>query len=97
MALQASLTSTMTTLSEKHAKISGDVCISGSDVALGEEFFQSRELGFVARLLLDLVIPGMSGLEVKQQPGGWRARYANPASWWPVRSRCSQKLWTGRY
>jgi len=37
--------------------------------ASGEEFLQSRELGFVACLLLDLVVPGMSGLEVKQQLG----------------------------
>ena len=32
----------------------------------GEEFLRSRELAFVACLLLDLVMPGMSGLEVKQ-------------------------------
>lgn len=44
--------------------------------ASGEEFLQSRELGFVTCLLLDftcllldLVMPGMSGLEVKQQLG----------------------------
>jgi len=35
--------------------------------ASGEEFLQSGELAFVACLLLDLVMPGMSGLEVKQQ------------------------------
>jgi len=35
--------------------------------ASGEEFLQSRELAFVACLLLDLAMPGMSGLEVKQQ------------------------------
>ena len=37
--------------------------------ASGEEFLQSRELGFVACLFLDLVVPGMSGLEVTQQLG----------------------------
>ena len=37
--------------------------------ASGEEFLQSPELGFVACLFLDLVMPGMSGLEVKQQLG----------------------------
>ena len=37
--------------------------------ASGEEFLQSSELGFVACLLLDLVMPGMSGLEVKHQLG----------------------------
>jgi FixJ family two-component response regulator len=35
--------------------------------ASGEEFLQSSELGLVECLLLDLVMPGMSGLEVKQQ------------------------------
>ena len=35
--------------------------------ASGEEFLQSGELALVACLLLDLVMPGMSGLEVKQQ------------------------------
>jgi len=35
----------------------------------GQEFLQSRELAVVACLLLDLVMPGMSGLEVKQQLG----------------------------
>ena len=35
----------------------------------GEEFLQSRELAVVACLLLDLVMPEMSGLEVKQQLG----------------------------
>jgi|SRR5262245_46342246 len=35
----------------------------------GEEFLQSSELGRVACLLLDLAMPGMSGLEVKQQLG----------------------------
>jgi len=35
--------------------------------ASGEEFLQSSELGVVACLLLDLAMPGMSGLEVKQQ------------------------------
>jgi len=35
--------------------------------ASGEEFLQSSELGFVACLLLDLAMPGMSGLEVTQQ------------------------------
>jgi FixJ family two-component response regulator len=33
----------------------------------GEEFLQSGELSRVACLLLDLAMPGMSGLEVKQQ------------------------------
>jgi len=37
--------------------------------ASGEEFLRSRELAVVACLLLDLVMPGMSGLEVKQQLG----------------------------
>ena len=37
--------------------------------ASGEEFLQSSELGCVAYLLLDLAMPGMSGLEVKQQLG----------------------------
>jgi len=35
----------------------------------GQEFLQSRELAVVACLLLDLVMPEMSGLEVKQQLG----------------------------
>jgi FixJ family two-component response regulator len=35
--------------------------------ASGEEFLQSSELSVVACLLLDLAMPGMSGLEVKQQ------------------------------
>jgi len=35
--------------------------------ASGEEFLQSSELGRVACLLLDLAMPGMSGLELKQQ------------------------------
>jgi FixJ family two-component response regulator len=35
--------------------------------ASGEDFLQSGELGCVACLLLDLVMPGMSGLEVTQQ------------------------------
>jgi FixJ family two-component response regulator len=35
--------------------------------ASGEEFLRSRELAVVACLLLDLVMRGMSGLEVKQQ------------------------------
>jgi FixJ family two-component response regulator len=37
--------------------------------ASGDEFLQSGELGVVECLLLDLVMPGMSGLEVKQQLG----------------------------
>jgi len=37
--------------------------------ASGEEFLRSRELAVVACLLLDLVMPEMSGLEVKQQLG----------------------------
>ena len=35
--------------------------------ASGEEFLQSSELGRVACLLLDLAMPGMSGLELTQQ------------------------------
>jgi len=35
--------------------------------ASGEEFLQSSELRFVACLLLDVAMPGMSGLELKQQ------------------------------
>jgi FixJ family two-component response regulator len=35
--------------------------------ASGEEFLQFSELRFVACLLLDVAMPGMSGLEVKQQ------------------------------
>ena len=35
--------------------------------ASGEEFLQSSELGRVACLLLDLAMPEMSGLELKQQ------------------------------
>ena len=35
--------------------------------ASGEEFLQSSELGSVACLLLDLAMPGMSGLELTQQ------------------------------
>jgi len=35
--------------------------------ASGEEFLQSSELRFVACLLLDVAMPGMSGLEVQQQ------------------------------
>lgn len=37
--------------------------------ASGDEFLQSGELGVIECLLLDLVMPGMSGLEVKQQLG----------------------------
>ena len=37
--------------------------------ASGDDFLQSGELGVVECLLLDLVMPGMSGLEVKQQLG----------------------------
>ncbi|PYR25555.1 MAG: two-component system response regulator [Acidobacteria bacterium] len=35
--------------------------------ASGEEFLESSELRFVACLLLDVAMPGMTGLEVKQQ------------------------------
>ena len=35
--------------------------------ASGEEFLQFSELQFVACLLLDVAMPGMSGLEVQQQ------------------------------
>ena len=35
--------------------------------ASGEEFLHSSEVPFVACLLLDVAMPGMSGLEVKQQ------------------------------
>jgi FixJ family two-component response regulator len=35
--------------------------------ASGEEFLQSTELRFVSCLLLDLAMPGMSGLEVKRE------------------------------
>lgn len=35
--------------------------------ASGEEFLQSSELSFVACLILDVAMPGMSGLEVQQQ------------------------------
>jgi len=35
--------------------------------ASGEEFLQSSELRFVACLLLDVAMPGMSGLEVQQR------------------------------
>jgi FixJ family two-component response regulator len=35
--------------------------------ASGEEFLQSSELRFVACLLLDVAMPGMSGLELQQQ------------------------------
>jgi len=35
--------------------------------ASGEEFLRSSELRFVACLLLDVAMPGMSGLELKQQ------------------------------
>ena len=35
--------------------------------ASGEEFLQSSELRSVACLLLDVAMPGMSGLEVQQQ------------------------------
>jgi len=35
--------------------------------ASGGEFLQSSELGFVGCLLLDVAMPGMSGLEVKQE------------------------------
>jgi len=37
--------------------------------ASGEEFLVSSELAFVGCLLLDLAMPGMSGLEVMQQLG----------------------------
>jgi CheY-like chemotaxis protein len=76
--------------------------------ASGEEFLQSRELGFVTCLLLDLVMPGMRGLEVKQQLGARGLRFPTvslqptPMTWSsnassrPARSRCSQNLWTSR-
>jgi FixJ family two-component response regulator len=35
--------------------------------ASGEEFLQSTELPFISCLLLDLAMPGMNGLEVKQR------------------------------
>ena len=35
--------------------------------ASGEEFLQSRELSSVACLMLDVAMPGMSGLEVQQE------------------------------
>lgn len=35
--------------------------------ASGEAFLRSNDLAFVACLLLDVLMPGMSGLEVKQQ------------------------------
>ena len=35
--------------------------------ASGEEFLQSSELTFVACLILDVAMPGMSGLEVQQE------------------------------
>ncbi len=35
--------------------------------ASGGEFLQSTELPFISCLLLDLAMPGMNGLEVKQQ------------------------------
>ncbi len=37
--------------------------------ASGEELLQSSELRFVSCLLLDLVMPGMNGLEVTQELG----------------------------
>lgn len=37
--------------------------------ASGEAFLQSSELRFVSCLLLDLAMPGMSGLEVKHELG----------------------------
>jgi two-component system response regulator FixJ len=65
--LQSSLSSTMTSLSEKHSKGSWEVCISRSQLCSGEEFLQSSELRSVACRLLDVAMPGMSGLEVQQQ------------------------------
>jgi len=35
--------------------------------ASGEELLESSELGFISCLLLDLAMPGVSGLEVQQQ------------------------------
>ena len=35
--------------------------------ASGEEFLQSRELSSVACLMLDVAMPGMSGLDVQEQ------------------------------
>jgi FixJ family two-component response regulator len=37
--------------------------------ASGEEFLQSRELGVVRCLVLDLAMPGITGLEVRHQLG----------------------------
>jgi len=37
--------------------------------ASGEEFLESSELGSVSCLLLDLAMPGMNGIEVKQELG----------------------------
>src|SRR5918996_1317872 len=60
----------MTSLSEKRSKDFWERLHFGfAPLHPGREFLQSRELGCVTCLLLDLVMPGMSGLEVKQQLG----------------------------
>ena len=47
----------------------GTFAFSVRTFASGEEFLQSSEESFVACLLLDLAMPGMSGLDVQQKLG----------------------------
>jgi FixJ family two-component response regulator len=58
----------MTSLSEKHSKGSWErLHFAFAPLPRGRNFLQSNELRSVACLLLDVAMPGMSGLEVQQQ------------------------------
>ena len=86
----------------------GTFAFSVRTFASGEEFLQSSEESFVACLLLDLAMPGMSGLDVQQKLGHAVcesrpfASRPTPMTMWsdtslrPARSRCSANPWTNR-